>query len=78
MVSGVKPFSIHPTVLNLTLSMPPSVTNIAKKAVDIIIPCTRPLSEREWDLLDEAVDALDESYSPGTSDQEKILICTWR
>ncbi|WWC67578.1 uncharacterized protein I206_101488 [Kwoniella pini CBS 10737] len=58
-VLGVKPFSIHPTVLNLTLVTPPSITNIAKGAVDIIVPSTFPLSEKEWDLLDEAVDALD-------------------
>ncbi|WWD21977.1 hypothetical protein CI109_106465 [Kwoniella shandongensis] len=58
-VLGVKPFTIHPTILNLTLASPPSVTNIAKGAVDIIIPCTFPLTDKEWDLLDEAVDALD-------------------
>ncbi|GFZ49035.1 hypothetical protein JCM24511_06785 [Saitozyma sp. JCM 24511] len=60
-VLGVKPFSIHPTVLNLILSMPPSITNIAKGSVDIIVPCTLPLAESEWDLVDEAVMALDET-----------------
>ncbi|WVQ76734.1 hypothetical protein IAR50_006408 [Cryptococcus sp. DSM 104548] len=58
-VLGVKPFSIHPTILNLGLATPPSVTNIAKGAVDIIVPSTAPLTEKDWDLLDEAVDALD-------------------
>ncbi|OCF59200.1 hypothetical protein L486_03702 [Kwoniella mangroviensis CBS 10435] len=58
-VLGVKPFSIHPTILNLTLVTPPSITNIAKGAVDIIVPSTFPLSEKEWDLLEEAVNALD-------------------
>ncbi|WVF70161.1 hypothetical protein IAT40_004949 [Kwoniella sp. CBS 6097] len=58
-VLGVKPFSIHPTILNLTLVTPPSVTNIAKGAVDIIVPSTFPLAEPEWDLVEEAVSALD-------------------
>ena len=57
--SGVKPFSIHPTILNLTLATPPSITNIAKGAVDIIVPSTAPMTEKEWDLLEEAVNALD-------------------
>lgn len=61
-LSGVKPFSIHPTILNLALATPPSITNIAKGAVDIIVPCVEPLSEKEWDLLDEAVGALDGSW----------------
>lgn len=62
-VLGVKPFSIHPTILNLALVTPPSITNIAKGAVDIIVPCVAPLSDKEWDLLDEAVNALDGSWS---------------
>ena len=61
-LSGVKPFSIHPTILNLTLATPPSITNIAKGAVDIIVPSTFPMTEKEWDLLDEAVDALDGTW----------------
>jgi hypothetical protein len=59
---GVKPFSIHPTVLNLALATPPSITNIAKGSVDIIVPAVAPLSDKEWDLLDEAVGALDGSW----------------
>ncbi|RSH90144.1 hypothetical protein EHS25_001478 [Saitozyma podzolica] len=78
-VLGVKPFSIHPTILNLILSMPPSITNIAKGSVDIIVPCTLPLVESEWDLVDEAVMALDESYAStsgaGGAAQEKLVIC---
>ncbi|WVQ83868.1 hypothetical protein IAT38_006012 [Cryptococcus sp. DSM 104549] len=71
-VLGVKPFSIHPTILNLALSTPPSVTNIAKGAVDIIVPSTFPLSEKDWDLLDEAVDALDGCWGkPGEDDKPK-------
>ncbi|WRT65118.1 uncharacterized protein IL334_002060 [Kwoniella shivajii] len=70
-VLGVKPFSIHPTVLNLTLVTPPSITNIAKGAVDIIVPSTFPLSETEWDLLEEAVNALDGCWGNGTSLNEE-------
>ncbi|WVR04290.1 hypothetical protein IAU60_001290 [Kwoniella sp. DSM 27419] len=69
-VLGVKPFSIHPTVLNLTLAAPPSITNIAKGAVDIIVPCTTPLSDKEWDVLEEAVNALDGCWAkPDTADR---------
>ena len=50
------------------MATPPSITNIAKGAVDIIVPCTAPLSDKEWDLLDEAVTALDGSWgSAGVS-----------
>jgi hypothetical protein len=61
--------------------MPPSITNIAKGSVDIIVPCTLPLVETEWDLVDEAVMALDESYAStsgaGGAAQEKLVICEW-
>jgi hypothetical protein len=61
--------------------MPPSITNIAKGSVDIIVPCTLPLVESEWDLVDEAVMALDESYAStsgaGGAAQEKLVICEW-
>ncbi len=67
---GVKPFTIHPTVLNLTSTTPPSITNIAQGAVDIVVLCTQPSSEKEWDLLEEAVGALDQSFENG-----KIVIC---
>ena len=73
--SGVKPFLIHPTILNLTLATPPSITNIAKGAVEIILPCTRPLNEKEWDLLDEAVNALDGSWAKEGETGGKIVIC---
>ncbi|WVO15753.1 hypothetical protein L204_103415 [Cryptococcus depauperatus] len=76
-VLGVKPFSIHPTILNLALATPPSVTNIAKGAVDIILPSTLPLTEKDWDLLDEAVDALEGCWSngkEGTPKSGKIVI----
>lgn len=69
-LSGVKPFSIHPTILNLTLATPPSITNIAKGAVDIIVPCTYPLTEKEWDLLDEAVKALDGTWGREAKEAE--------
>ena len=65
--SGVKPFSIHPTILNLTLATPPSITNIAKGAVDIIVPSSWPMTDKEWDLLEEAVNALDGTWSRGDS-----------
>lgn len=76
--SGVKPFSIHPTVLNLGLATPPSVTNIAKGAVDIIVPSTVPLIEKDWDLLDEAVIALEGCWGHGEEGNPKpgkIVIC---
>lgn len=75
--SGLKPFSIHPTILNLTLVTPPSITNIAKGAVDIIIPSTQPMTEREWDLLEEAVNALDGSWGAPESSKGggRIVIC---
>ena len=73
--SGVKPFLIHPTILNLTLATPPSITNIARGAVEIILPCTRPLNEKEWDLLDEAVNALDGSWAKEGETGGKIVIC---
>lgn len=76
--SGVKPFAIHPTVLNLTLATPPSVTNIAKGAVDIIVPSTMPLAEKDWDLLDEAVIALEGCWGHGEEGKPKpgkIVIC---
>ncbi|ORY21479.1 hypothetical protein BCR39DRAFT_553579 [Naematelia encephala] len=70
-VLGVKPFSIHPTVLNLSLAASPSITNIARGAVDIIVPCTSHLSAQDWDLLDEAVNDIDRSWGNGTG---KIVI----
>lgn len=75
--SGVKPFSIHPTILNLTLVTPPSITNIAKGAVDIIVPSSQPMTVREWDLLEEAVNALDGSWGETEVKQGggKIVIC---
>lgn len=76
--SGVKPFAIHPTVLNLTLATPPSVTNIAKGAVDIIVPSTVPLTEKDWDLLEEAVIALEGCWGHGEEGKPKpgkIVIC---
>lgn len=75
--SGVKPFSIHPTILNLTLVTPPSITNIAKGAVDIIVPSSQPMTVREWDLLEEAVNALDGSWGQTEKQQGggKIVIC---
>lgn len=69
--SGVKPFAIHPTVLNLTLATPPSVTNIAKGAVDIIVPSTVPLAEKDWDLLEEAVIALEGCWGHGEEGKPK-------
>ena len=76
--SGVKPFSIHPTILNLTLVTPPSITNIAKGAVDIIVPSSQPMTLQEWDLLEEAVNALDGSWGApeNQSGGGKIVICT--
>jgi len=76
--SGVKPFSIHPTILNLTLVTPPSITNIAKGAVDIIVPSSQPMTLQEWDLLEEAVNALDGSWGApeNLSGGGKIVICT--
>jgi hypothetical protein len=63
--------------LNLTLVTPPSITNIAKGAVDIIVPSTQPMTLREWDLLEEAVNALDGSW--GAPENQlgggKIVIC---
>jgi hypothetical protein len=78
--SGVKPFSIHPTILNLTLVTPPSITNIAKGAVDIIVPSTQPMTLREWDLLEEAVNALDGSWGApeNLSGGGKIVLCKSR
>ncbi|ADV24297.1 hypothetical protein I305_04979 [Cryptococcus gattii E566] len=70
-ILGVKPFSIHPTVLNLGLATPPSVTNIAKGAVDIIVPSTVPLTEKDWDLLDEAVIALEGCWGHGEEGKPK-------
>lgn len=72
-----KPFSIHPTILNLPLLTPPSIINSANKAVDIIMPSTYPLSEKEWDLLDEAVSALDKRTGEiGTKEEaDQIVIC---
>ncbi|XAO24733.1 hypothetical protein I312_103539 [Cryptococcus bacillisporus CA1280] len=70
-ILGVKPFSIHPTVLNLGLATPPSVTNIAKGAVDIIVPSTVPLTEKDWDLLDEAVIALEGCWAHGEEGKPK-------
>ena len=66
---------IHPTVLNLTLGSPPSVTNIARFAVDVVVPLTQPLNEKEWDLLDEAVTALIESFKVEGGTEAKIVIC---
>lgn len=37
------------------------MTNIVKSAIDLIVPSTLPLTEKEWDQLDEAVRALDDS-----------------
>jgi hypothetical protein len=37
------------------------MTNIVKSAIDLVVPSTAPLTEKEWDMLDEAVRALDES-----------------
>jgi hypothetical protein len=37
------------------------MTNIFKTAIDLIVPFTQPLTEKEWDQLDEAVRALDDS-----------------
>lgn len=37
------------------------MTNIVKSAIDLIVPSTSPLTEKEWDQLDEAVRALDDS-----------------
>lgn len=73
----MKPFSIHPTILNLTLVTPPSITNIAKGAVDIIVPSSQPLTAREWDLLEEAVNAIDGSWDAPENQQGggKIVIC---
>ncbi|OWZ71946.1 hypothetical protein AYX14_02622 [Cryptococcus neoformans] len=70
-ILGVKPFAIHPTVLNLTLATPPSVTNIAKGAVDIIVPSTVPLAEKDWDLLEEAVIALEGCWGHGEEGKPK-------
>ncbi|KAK4684553.1 hypothetical protein P7C73_g5623, partial [Tremellales sp. Uapishka_1] len=55
---------IHPTILNLTLKTPPSITNLSRGAVDIVIPATTPMGEKEWELLEEAVVALDETWGP--------------
>lgn len=56
-----RPISIHPTVLNFSIPSAPSMTNIVKSAIDLIVPSTTPLTEKEWDQLDEAVRALDDS-----------------
>lgn len=53
--------SIHPTILNLSSPAPPSMTNIVHSAIDLVVPSTVPLTEKEWDLLDEAVLALEGS-----------------
>lgn len=66
----IKAFAIHPTVLNLTLDTPPSIANIAKGAVDIIVPSTSPMTGKEWDLLDEAVNGLDGSWGQTTHGAE--------
>ena len=45
-------------MLDLTTSRIPDITSTAKGAVDVIVSCTHPLSEKEWDVVDELVNAL--------------------
>jgi len=42
--------------------------------VDIIVSCTQPLDEKEWDMLDEAVNASDGSLR-NQGEGGKIIIC---
>ncbi len=42
--------------------------------MDIIVSCTQPLDEKEWDMLDEAVNASDGSLR-NQGEGGKIIIC---
>ncbi|KAL7423349.1 hypothetical protein Q5752_002652 [Cryptotrichosporon argae] len=55
--------STYPTIINSTFPHPPSIASEANGAIDILLPFPKPLTEAEWDLVDEAVNALDESWA---------------
>lgn len=63
--------TVQPIILDLTGKTPLSIEGKSTNGtVDLIIPSTRPLTEAEWDVLDEAVKVIEGLPKEERSDED--------